>query len=72
MKIRISTDKKHIPNNIKTNGFQYRNIKIGKRKIEFSSKFNELHSKVYKDFLKKKGIRAQDLKYLISSLSKFN
>ncbi len=71
VKIRISTDKKYIPNNIKINGFQYRNIKIGKKKIEFSSKFNELHIKVYKDFLKKRGIRVQDIKYLISILSKF-
>ena len=51
--------------------FQYRNIKIGSRKIEFSSNFNSLHSKVYKDFLKGKGIRAKNLKYLIKSLNSF-
>ena len=71
VKIRISTDKKYIPKKLNIKSFQYRNIKIGSKKIEFSSNFNSLHSKVYNDFLKNKGIRAENLKYLINTLNKF-
>ena len=69
--IRVSTDKKYIPKKLNIKSFQYRNFKIGSKKIEFSSNFNSLHSQVYKDFLKSKGIRAEKLKYLINTLNKF-
>lgn len=69
--IRISTDRKYIPKKLNIKSFQYRSIKIGTKKIEFSSNFNSLHSKVYNDFLRGKGVRAKNIKYLIKSLNNF-
>ena len=44
----------------------YRSIKIESEELEFSSGFNDLHTKVYEDILSSKGFRLCDTKTAIN------
>lgn len=63
----LSINSNLLPQHIKEkNQTTYRSIKIESEELEFSSGFNDLHTKVYKEILSSKGFRLDDTKTAIN------
>ena len=57
----LSINSKLLPENIKKNGkATYRSIKIDNDELEFSEGFQDLHTKVYRNIINKKGLGIED------------
>jgi UDP-N-acetyl-2-amino-2-deoxyglucuronate dehydrogenase len=57
----LSIDRNKIPNNeLKKGKTTYRSLKINNEEFEFSTGFNELHTKVYENILDNKGFGIKD------------
>tara|TARA_B100000886_G_scaffold297560_1_gene225292 strand:+ start:5511 stop:6485 length:975 start_codon:yes stop_codon:yes gene_type:complete len=63
----LSINSNLLPQHIKEkNQTTYRSIKIASEELEFSTGFNDLHTKVYKKILSSKGFRLDDAKTAIN------
>ena len=67
----LSLDSNDLPlTNKQNNKLTYRSISIDKKEIEFSNGFSELHTKSYKEILKGRGFRIDDVRNSIEITSK--
>tara|TARA_B110001450_G_C17598726_1_gene472027 strand:- start:8 stop:898 length:891 start_codon:yes stop_codon:yes gene_type:complete len=68
----LSTNKKYLPKKlINKKIYQFRKIKIDNKVLEFSKNFNNLHKKVYEDFMKNKGFDTTHIIYIIKTLNNY-